>query len=67
MSLKTIDQKAVQKVWSKGAFIEGNSKTVNASKEEPKQESSKKATDKKPYKSKSGKKGVTFSKVKKEK
>ena len=65
--VRELSQKAVQKIWSKGAFIEGNSKTVNASKEDSKQEPSKKAADKKSYKSKSGKKGVTFSKAKKEK
>ncbi|MEK4627126.1 MAG: DEAD/DEAH box helicase [Solibacillus sp.] len=62
--VRDISQKPVQKIWHQGKFIEGNSKTVSASKGEPK-----KATEKmkKTYQSKTGKKGVTFSKAKKEK
>ena len=55
--LRDLSFKGVQKVWSQGQFIEGNAKTVASSKEAPK-----KPTEKKPYKSKEGKKGMTFSK-----
>ncbi|AWE08767.1 RNA helicase [Lysinibacillus sp. 2017] len=58
--VRDLSQKAVQKIWAKGELVEGNSKTISAAKEEPK-----KATEKKTYKSKSGNKGVTFSKSKK--
>ncbi|MEO4055414.1 DEAD/DEAH box helicase [Solibacillus sp. CAU 1738] len=59
--VRELSQKAVQKVWSQGEFVEGNSKTVTAQKA-PVQAAK---SEKKPYKSKSGNKGVTFSKSKK--
>ena len=59
--VRDLSKKAVQKIWSKGEIIEGNSKTISTVKVEPQ-----KVSEKKPYKSKSGKKGVTFSKSKKE-
>ncbi|MER1986772.1 MAG: DEAD/DEAH box helicase [Solibacillus sp.] len=52
--LRELSLKGVQKIWSQGEFIEGNSKTVTAPQESKK--------DKKPYEAKSGKKGVTFKK-----
>lgn len=56
--LRDLSLKGVQKIWSQGGFIEGNSKTVApkaAASTEPKAE-------KKQYQSKSGNKGVTFKK-----
>ena len=56
--------KAVQKVWSNGEFIEGNSKTVAQTKNKGTEEKAKKNDDKKKYAPKSGKKERTFSKGK---
>lgn len=58
--IRDLSQKAVQKVWLKGEFVEGNAKTVSEAKEAPK-----KSADKKPYQAKAGNKGMTFSKGKK--
>lgn len=59
--IRDLSQKAVQKVWLKGEFVEGNAKTVAEAKVAPK-----KAVEKKPYQAKTGRKGMTFSKGKKE-
>lgn len=53
--------KPVQKVWSQGEFIEGNAKTIAASKAP----APAKKADKPAYKAKSGGKGMTFSKDRK--
>ena len=59
--LRELSLKGVQKIWSQGEFIEGNAKTVTASKSSA---APTKKADKKPYKAKTGKKGMTFSKKK---
>ncbi|MEK4230794.1 DEAD/DEAH box helicase [Solibacillus sp. FSL H8-0538] len=59
--IRDLSQKAVQKVWSQGEFVEGNSKTVPVSKSTS---TDKTANSKPVYKAKSGSKGVTFSKSK---
>lgn len=59
--LRELSLKGVQKIWSHGEFIEGNAKTVMASKASSAPTTK---TDKKPYQSKTGKKGMTFSKKK---
>ena len=61
---RELSSKPVQKIWSQGDFIEGNSKTVST-KPSKEQEVAGDKKDKKPYRSKTGKKGVTFSKKKK--
>lgn len=58
--LRELSLKGIQKVWSQGELIEGNSKTVSAAKAT----SNTASTAKKPYQSKSSKKGMTFSKKK---
>ena len=58
--LRELSLKGIQKVWSQGELIEGNSKTVSATKAPTNTTS----TTKKPYQSKSSKKGMTFSKKK---
>lgn len=58
--LRELSLKGIQKVWSQGELIEGNSKTVSAAKAP----SNTTSAAKKPYQSKSSKKGMTFSKKK---
>ncbi len=62
--IRDMKLKAVQKVWSNGEFVEGNSKTVAPQKNKGTEEKTKKMDDKKKFTSKSGKKERTFSKVK---
>ena len=59
--LRELSLKGVQKVWSQGELIEGNAKTVAASKSAA---APAKKAEKKPYKAKNDKKGMTFSKKK---
>ena len=61
--IRDMKLKAVQKVWSNGEFIEGNSKTVAPAKKSA-NEKPKKTDDKKKYTPKSGKKERAFSKEK---
>lgn len=58
--LRDLSLKGVQKIWTQGQLIEGNAKTV-ATKVSP---TTKKTTEKKPYQSKSPKRGMTFSRKK---
>ncbi len=56
--IRELSLKAVQKVWSQGMLMEGNSKTVAPSKPLASKQ------EKKPYKSKSDNRGIKFSKSK---
>ncbi len=61
--IRDMKLKAVQKVWSNGEFVEGNSKTVAPAKQSA-NEKPKKAEEKKKYTPKTGKKERAFSKEK---
>ena len=58
--IRDMKLKAVQKIWSNGEFVEGNSKTVAPAKQSA-NEKPKKADDQKKYTPKSGKKERSFS------
>lgn len=60
--MRDLKLKPVQKVWSNGAFVEGNSKTVASDKKAPVKSEAAKLDGKKKYTPKNGKKERTFKK-----